>query len=97
MPLIFENTNTAPQDYACTFSAHQKAVLRNQLRQLWETGFSVTLATISPSNKGLKYMYIWMVYTHGVYGLFSINGTLQGDKVLPLIIHKLDMKIFEVV
>lgn len=90
MPLIFENTNPI-QDYACTFSAHQKAILKN-LRKLWDSGLCITLATIFLNNKGLKSVYTWSVLMAS-----SINGTLQAYKVLPLIYSQVGYQVFGVV
>lgn len=64
----------------CTFSARQKAVVKKPLRWLWGTGLCITKIF---HNKGLRCMYIWLVNMNEVYGLFSINGTLQGDEFLP--------------
>lgn len=82
MPLVFENSNPI-QGYVCTFSPCQKALLKSRLRWLWDTGLCITLSTIFPNNKGLKSMYIGLVNMNEDYGLFSIDGTLQGDKFLP--------------
>lgn len=81
MPLIFENTNPI-QDYVCTFSVCQKPALKNHLRRLWDMRVCITRLTNSRQQRLEKYMCIWLINMK-LYGIISINGTLQGDKFLP--------------
>lgn len=70
MPLIFKNTNTAPQDYACTFSAHQKSCTEKPAETtLGNWLFCHFGDNISKQQRPEIYVYLDGLYTWSIWPL----------------------------